>query len=62
MSDAQPQSSSGEPTEVCCRTCGQTFMTIDLDAAVHVQRRDGELCGGAGVPFRPYVIRNPNRW
>jgi hypothetical protein len=31
-------------------------------ALLHFQQRNGELCGGTGVPFRKYVIRKPNRW
>ncbi len=52
----------GEITEMCCQRCNQTFLPADPDEPVHFQRRDGELCGGAGLPLRPYVIRNPNRW
>jgi len=59
MSEANHQA---EPTEVCCNKCHQTFVIADLAEPLHVQRRDGELCGGTGVPFRPFVIRNPNRW
>jgi hypothetical protein len=28
---------------------------------MHFQTRAGELCGGDGVPFRPFVIRKHNR-
>jgi len=48
-------------TEVCCARCGQTFIPADADDLLHFQRRDGELCGGTGVRFRPFVIRRQNR-
>jgi len=48
--------------EVCCDRCRQTFVPADQSDPLHFQRRDGELCGGMGVPFRKYVIRDPNRW
>jgi len=53
---------SAEAPEVCCDRCRQTFTPADPSDLLHVQRRDGELCGGTGVPFRQYVIRDPNRW
>ncbi|HTZ44220.1 MAG TPA: hypothetical protein VMB79_10180 [Jatrophihabitans sp.] len=63
MSDAtNRRPNSGETAEVCCKLCNQTFLPADPTVPIHVVRRDGELCGGAGVPFRPYVIRDPNRW
>jgi len=52
-----------EPQEACCLRCNQTFLPADPDDPIHFQRRDGELCGGTGAYFRPFVIRNdPNRW
>lgn len=56
--DRRPQP---ELTEFCCDRCGQTFVPADESDPLHLQRRDGELCGGAGVPFRPFVIRRHNR-
>ncbi|MDQ2837581.1 MAG: hypothetical protein M3Y42_17660 [Actinomycetota bacterium] len=52
---------AAEPTEVCCDRCGQTFIPADQADPLHFQRRDGELCGGTGVSFRPFVIRRQNR-
>jgi hypothetical protein len=63
MSEANRRSTPAEPSEVCCLRCNQTFLPADPSDPVHFQRRDGELCGGAGAPFRPFVIRaDPNRW
>lgn len=50
------------PAEACCERCNQTFIPADPNDLLHFQRRDGELCGGQGRYFRPFVIRNPNRW
>jgi hypothetical protein len=61
MSDANPQSAT-ELREACCQRCNQTFLPADPDEPIHFQRRDGELCGGTGQYFRPFVIRDPNRW
>jgi hypothetical protein len=44
-----------------CDRCGESFLASDPSDLMHFLRRDGELCGGEGVPFRKYVIRNPNR-
>jgi hypothetical protein len=55
-----PEATSGpqqEPIEARCGRCGETFELISSEDAMHFQRRDGELCGGDGVPFRAYVIR-----
>ena len=47
------------PHEARCERCGETFDLDDADDAMHFQRRNGDLCGGEGVPFRSYVIRRP---
>jgi hypothetical protein len=46
--------------EARCDRCGETFLPHPEDL-LHFQRRDGELCGGTGSPFRKYVIRKHNR-
>ncbi|MCW2541863.1 MAG: hypothetical protein JWN95_3588 [Frankiales bacterium] len=51
----------GDPTEARCDKCGETFTLADPADLMHFQRRDGELCGGDGVPFRKFVIRRTNR-
>ncbi|MGI8664633.1 MAG: hypothetical protein ACR2N4_01130 [Jatrophihabitans sp.] len=56
--DRRPQT---DLPEVCCDRCGQTFTPADRDDPLHFQRRDGELCGGTGRAFRPFVIRRQNR-
>lgn len=53
--------SEPEPAEVCCDRCGQTFVPADPTDPLHFQRRDGDLCGGTGLAFRPFVIRRENR-
>jgi hypothetical protein len=50
-----------ELPEICCDRCGQTFEPVDRSDPLHFMRRDGELCGGTGVPFRKFVIRRENR-
>ena len=60
MSDAE-RSPVTELPEMCCNRCGQTFIPADRSDPLHFQRRDGELCGGTGQPFRPFVIRRQNR-
>jgi hypothetical protein len=51
-----------ETTEARCERCGETFSLVaGQEDLTHVQQRDGRLCGGQGVTFRRYVIRNPNR-
>ncbi len=50
-----------EFSEMCCDRCSQTFVPADRSDPLHFQRRDGELCGGTGQAFRPYVIRRQNR-
>ena len=63
MSEANRQTPAKEPREACCLRCNQTFLPSDPAEPIHFQRRDGELCGGEGRYFRPFVIRNdPNRW
>jgi hypothetical protein len=62
MTDARVPRQDHRDEEVCCERCRQTFVAADPLDPVHFQRRDGELCGGAGVPFRRFVIRDPNRW
>jgi hypothetical protein len=49
------------PSEARCELCGETFVPADMSDLMHFQRRDGELCGGEGVPFRKFVIRRQNR-
>jgi hypothetical protein len=60
MPDAE-RSPVTELPEMCCNRCGQTFIPADRSDPLHFQRRDGELCGGTGQPFRPFVIRRQNR-
>jgi hypothetical protein len=63
MSEANRRRPATEPREACCLRCNQTFLPADPAEPIHFQRRDGELCGGEGRYFRPFVIRNdPNRW
>jgi hypothetical protein len=50
-----------DPTEARCEKCGETFTIVDPADLMHFQRRDAELCGGEGVPFRKFVIRRTNR-
>jgi hypothetical protein len=62
MSDASARAPQSEVREARCARCAETFEVAPGHAELlHFQRRDGQLCGGEGVPFRPYVIRNPNR-
>ncbi|MGX7678073.1 hypothetical protein ACSMXN_04160 [Jatrophihabitans sp. DSM 45814] len=56
--DRRPQLA---PSEARCEKCGETFALADGADRMHIQRRDGELCGGEGSPFRKYVIRRSNR-
>ena len=49
------------PTEARCERCGETFTPADMADLMHFQTREGELCGGDGVPFRKFVIRKFNR-
>jgi hypothetical protein len=62
MSDASARGATPSSDEARCDRCSETFHVapghVDL---LHFQRRNGELCGGEGIPFRKYVIRNPNR-
>jgi hypothetical protein len=46
--------------EAVCRTCGETFNPHDEDDLVHLQRNDGEPCGGQG-DLMGYWIQNPKR-
>ena len=63
MSEAKRRPESTEPREACCLRCNQTFLPPDPSDPIHFQRRDGELCGGTGAYFRPFVIRDdPQRW
>ncbi len=48
----------GAGTEARCEACGETFELASPYDWMHFQRRDGQLCGGEGVPFRAYVIRS----
>lgn len=34
--------------EARCTECGETFNPIDEDDLVHIERLDGEECGGQG--------------
>jgi hypothetical protein len=62
MPDASARAAKPGPTEARCELCSETFeVAPDQVDLMHFQRRDGQLCGGEGVPFRKYVIRNPNR-
>jgi hypothetical protein len=62
MSDATARSATPAPGEARCQRCAETFeVQPGQTELMHVQRRDGQLGGGDGVPFRKYVIRNPNR-
>jgi hypothetical protein len=47
------------PREARCARCGETFEFASPDDLMHFQRRNGDLCGGDGQPFRSYVIRKP---
>jgi hypothetical protein len=60
MSEVERRPATELP-EMCCNRCGQTFIPADRSDPLHFQRRDGELCGGTGQPFRPFVIRRQNR-
>lgn len=62
MSDAQRKQDDADLREASCDRCNQTFTPADAEDPLHFQRRDGELCGGTGLYFRKYVIRDPNRW
>ncbi len=63
MSESHRKRLDADLSEACCDRCNQTFTPADTSDLVHFMRRDGELCGGTGVFFRKYVIRNdPNRW
>jgi hypothetical protein len=71
MMDPTRQHPETDVQEARCDRCGETFVVADgitsqrddVDGVelLHVRSRLGELCGGNGVPFRKYVIRNPNR-
>ncbi|UQX88801.1 hypothetical protein M6D93_02080 [Jatrophihabitans telluris] len=61
MTDGPYRRNANEPSEARCALCGETFILADPNDLMHFQRRDGELCGGDGVPFRKYIIRRPNR-
>jgi hypothetical protein len=61
MPDGAHNRKPAEVIDARCERCGETFMPADPSDLMHFQRRDGELCGGDGVTFRKYVIRNPNR-
>ncbi|HEY2041774.1 MAG TPA: hypothetical protein VGH11_03785 [Jatrophihabitans sp.] len=71
MNDPTRGGLDSDMQEARCERCGETFaisdgITREADdfggtELLHVRRRQGELCGGIGVPFRRYVIRNPNR-
>jgi hypothetical protein len=45
-------------SEARCEACGETFELASPYDWMHFQRRDGELCGGEGVPFRPFAFRS----
>jgi hypothetical protein len=49
------------PSEARCERCGETFTPADASDLMHFQTRAGDLCGGDGVLFRPFVIRKHNR-
>jgi len=62
MSDASARAPQPAIQEARCDRCGETFeLSPGTADRLHFQRRGGQLCGGEGVPFRKYVIRNPNR-
>lgn len=62
MSQASQPHERPDLREASCERCNQTFTPADPADPVHFQDRDGELCGGVGRYFRPFVIRKPNRW
>ncbi|CAN5387154.1 hypothetical protein BH10ACT8_BH10ACT8_11120 [soil metagenome] len=62
MSEPSSLRSDPETPEARCDRCGEGFVIPEDGALLHFQQRNGELCGGTGVPFRKYVIRKPNRW
>jgi hypothetical protein len=62
MSEVNRRPDDADLREASCRRCNQSFIPADPADPVHFQRRDGELCGGEGLYFRPFVIRDPNRW
>ena len=61
MSESNRRRLDDDLREACCDRCNQTFIPADAADMVHFQRRDGELCGGTGQSFRPFVIRRQNR-
>lgn len=70
MAQAASQRTPSAPREARCGRCGESFVIEDgvsgdlgggATEMLHPRKRDGALCGGIGVPFRKYVIRNPNR-
>jgi hypothetical protein len=61
MSEHMRERREPDLKEARCARCGETFVAVDSFDLLHVQRRDGELCGGEGAFFRKYVIRDPNR-
>jgi hypothetical protein len=61
MSEQISRRTEPEHREARCEVCGETFQPAATSDLMHFQRRDGGLCGGEGVTFRKYVIRNPNR-
>jgi hypothetical protein len=72
MNDPARRHGESEPSQARCGRCGESFVIADGFATdvhgsgatelLHLRRRGGEVCGGIGVPFRKYVIRNPNRF
>ena len=62
MSDVYRKPERSDLREASCDRCNQTFVPASPEDLLHLQRRDGELCGGQGRFFRPFVIRDPNRW
>jgi hypothetical protein len=72
MNDPTHRQGQPEPSQARCGRCGESFVIADAFATdasdsgtpelLHSRRRSGAVCGGIGVPFRKYVIRNPNRF
>jgi hypothetical protein len=72
MNDPAHRRGEPEPSQARCSRCGESFVIADgfltdvqgsgTSELLHPRRRSGQVCGGIGVPFRKYVIRNPNRF